>query len=282
MEESFCKNKDLKNNCSIIILVILILNLNGVIIMSEITDAKTSLKEIISTIEEMNNLSADSLPKLNEHPAKLLELIEQFEEEKNTNIKTIEANTDEINSLKSKIAQDNRDIVRLNEENTELTKQRQELLDKITKLQQELADTLEKIKGKKEELDTRSQRLEELKTNVQELTAIQDDFDEKMKKIETELKTEFDKKERFAKSYINRVAAMKALIKSKYISSQLLQFILSLQKENSLDLKNILVAIDMREDTAKNILKKIIELNGPVEYDEGAGTVTLNEEVDFL
>jgi len=80
--------------------------------MSEITDAKTSLKEIISTIEEMNSISADSLPKLKEHPTKLLELIEQFEEEKNNNVKTIEANTDEINSLKSKMAQDNRDIVR--------------------------------------------------------------------------------------------------------------------------------------------------------------------------
>jgi chromosome segregation ATPase len=250
--------------------------------MSEITDAKTSLKEIISTIEEMKSLSADSLPKLNEHPTKLLELIEQFEEEKNNNVKTIEANTDETNSLKSKMAQDNRDIVRLGEENTELTKQRQELLDKISKLQQELADTQEKIKGKKEDLNTRGKRLEELKTNVQKLTAIQDDFDEKMKKIETELKTDFDKKDKFARSYINRVAAMKALIKSKYISSQLLQFILSLQKDASLDLKNILVAIDMREDTAKTILKKIIELNGPVEYDKSAGTVTLNGEVDFL
>jgi len=163
-----------------------------------------------------------------------------------------------------------------------LTKQRQELLDKISKLQQELADTQEKIKGKKEELDTRGQRLEGLISNVQELTAIQDDFDEKMKKIETELKAEFEKKDKFARSYINRVAAMKALIKSKYISSQLLQFILSLQKDSTLDLKNILVAIDMREDTAKTILKKIIDLNGPVEFDEGAGTVTLNEEVDFL
>ena len=250
--------------------------------MSEITDAKTSLKEIISTIEEMNSISADSLPKLKEHPTKLLELIEQFEEEKNKNVKTIEANTDETNSLKSKMAQDNRDIVRIDEENTELTKQRQELLEKISKFQQELADTQEKIKGKKEELDTRGQRLEELKTNVQKLSAIQDDFDEKMKKIETELKTDYDKKDKFARSYINRVAAMKALIKSKYISSQLLQFILSLQKDASLDLKNILVAIDMREDTAKTILKKIIELNGPVEYDESAGTVTLNGEVDFL
>ena len=250
--------------------------------MSEITDAKTSLKEIISTIEEMNSISADSLPKLKEHPTKLLELIEQFEEEKNKNVKTIEANTDETNLLKSKMAQDNRDIVRIDEENTELTKQRQELLEKISKFQQELADTQEKIKGKKEELDTRGQRLEELKTNVQKLTAIQDDFDEKMKKIETELKTDYDKKDKFARSYINRVAAMKALIKSKYISSQLLQFILSLQKDASLDLKNILVAIDMREDTAKTILKKIIELNGPVEYDESAGTVTLNGEVDFL
>lgn len=250
--------------------------------MSEITDAKTSLKKIISTIEEINSNNTDTIPKLKEHPTKLLELIEQFENEKNNNVKTIEANDDEINNLKNKISQNNRDIIKLDEENKEVTKQRQELLDKIQKVQNQLNETQEKIKTKREGLDNRSQRLEELKNRIRELTTLQDEFDEKMKEIEGKLKIDYEKKEKFANSYINRVAAMKALIKSKYISSQLLQFIMSLQTGTSLDLKSILIAIDMKEATAKKILKKMIEQNGPIVYDEGAGTITLKEEVDFL
>ena len=250
--------------------------------MSEITDAKTSLKKIISIIEEINSTNTDTIPKLKEHPSNLLGLIEQFENEKNNNVKTIEANDDEINNLKNKISQNNRDIIKLDEENKDLTKQRQELIDKIQKVQNQLTETQEKIKMKKEELEKRSQRLEELKTRIRELTTLQDEFDEKMNEIESKLKTDYEKKDKFAKSYINRVAAMKALIKSNYITSQLMQFIMSLQKDTTLDLKNILLAIDMKDDTAKKILKKMIEQNGPIVHDAGAGTVTLTAEVDFL
>lgn len=249
--------------------------------MSEITDAKTALKKIISTIEEINSLSIDSIPKLQVFPTKLLEMIEQFEEEKNNNIKIIESNTDELNSLKSKIAQNNRDITRLEEENNELTKQRQDLLNKITKVQQELTETQEKIKIKKEELDNRGQRLTELKDNIQELSTIQDDFDEKMNEIETKLKGDFDKKDKYVKSFENRVTAMKSLISKKYIASNTLQLIQALQKDTILDLRNIILAIDMKEDIAKNILRKIVEKNGPIEYDEDVGKVTLKQEVDF-
>jgi len=250
--------------------------------MSEITDVKASLKKIISVIDEIIGINSDSVPKLKDHPGNLLNLVEQFEDEKNNNVKTIEGNTDEINSLKNKISQNNRDIIKFGEENNELTKQRQELLEKIQKVQNELTDTNEKIKAKKEELDNRSQRLDELKTRIHELSALQDEFDEKMNNIEGQLKADFDKKDQFSRSYINRVAAMKALIKSKYISSQLLSFILSLQKDSALDLKSILVAIDLKEDTAIKFLKLMIKENGPIEFDEGAGTVLLKEEVDFL
>lgn len=249
--------------------------------MSEITDAKTSLKKIISTIEEITGINTESVPKLKEHPTNLLNLIEQFENEKNSNVKTIESNDDELNSLKNKISQNNRDIIKFDEENSQLSKQRQELLDKIQKVQNELNETQEKIKSKKEGLENRSQRLAELKDRIQELSTLQDEFDDRLNQIEENLKADFDKKEKFANTYINRVAAMKALIKSKYISSQLLQFIMSLQTDTTLELRNILLAIDMKEDTAKKILKKMIEQNGPIEYDEEAGTVTLKGEVDI-
>lgn len=249
--------------------------------MSEITNAKTSLKKIITTIEEIIGINSETVPKLKDHPSNLLNLIEQFENEKNNNLKTIESNDDEINSLKNKISQNNRDIIKFDEENSQLSKQRQELLDKIQKVQNELNETQEKIKSKKEELENRSQRLAELKDRIQELSTLQDEFDEKMTQIEEQLKAEFEKKEIFANSYINRVAAMKALIKSKYITSQLLQFIMSLQKDATLELRNITLAIDMKEDTAKKILKKMIEQGGPIEYDEAAGTVTLKGEIDI-
>jgi chromosome segregation ATPase len=249
--------------------------------MSEITDAKTSLKKILSIFNEINGLNIDSLPKLKQFPTKLLELIEQFENEKNNNNKTIESNIDEIDSLKTKISQNNRDILKYEEEINELTKQRQDLLDKIQKVQNTLKETQGKIKNKKEELDTRSKRLEELKERIQEMMAVQDEFDEKMNKIESQLKTEFDKKDKFVRSFENRVAAMKLLISNKYISSQLLQFISALQKGTVLELKNILLALDMKEDTAKKILKKMVAENGPVEYNESVGTVKLKAEVDF-
>ena len=103
--------------------------------MSQITDAKTSLKKIITTIEEITGINSESIPKLKEHPTNLLNLIEKFENEKNNNIKTIESNDDEINSLKNKISQNNRDIIKFEDENSQLSKQRQELLDKIKKVQ---------------------------------------------------------------------------------------------------------------------------------------------------
>ena len=46
--------------------------------MSEITEAKTSLKKIITTIEEITGINSDSVPKLTEHPTNLLNLIEDY------------------------------------------------------------------------------------------------------------------------------------------------------------------------------------------------------------
>ncbi|MFX1394473.1 MAG: hypothetical protein ACFFAH_12985, partial [Promethearchaeota archaeon] len=67
--------------------------------MSEITEVKTSIKRITSILEETNGITDNSLPKLKQHPSKLLEQVEKFESEKNSNINTIESNSDNINSL---------------------------------------------------------------------------------------------------------------------------------------------------------------------------------------
>ncbi len=249
--------------------------------MSEITEAKTSMKKIISIVDEIIASNSDSIPKLKTHPIQLLELIEQFESEKNTNIKTIEANTDETNSLKNKISQNNRDIIKLEEEIKEQTKERQKLLDRTQKVQDELTNTKEKITSRKSELESRSQRLSEIEERIQKMERLQEEFEEKMKVLEAQLQSDFDKKYKFAQSFENRVEAMKALIRMKYISSDILRVIQALQKDVALDLENIVVALDISPDKAKKILRKIVEENGPIQFDESAGTVKLTGEVDF-
>ncbi|MFX1570934.1 MAG: hypothetical protein ACFFCV_21555 [Promethearchaeota archaeon] len=246
-----------------------------------ITDTKSSLKKILSIIEELNGLNSDSIPKLQTQPNTLLEQIGILEESKTNDLKTIESNDDEINSLKNKISQNQRDISSLEEHNAELNTQRQGLLDKIQEAQNELNETQTKISARREELATRSARLDELENRIVELKDLQEKFDNKMKELETQLQAEYDKKEKFSNSYAMRAAAMKSLIKAGYIQSAQLKLIQALQPNTTLDLKAIVQAMGLREDVAKSILTKMVQKNGPIEYDQGSGTVTLKGEVDF-
>jgi len=246
-----------------------------------LTDTKSSLKKILSIIEELNGLNSDSIPKLQTQPNILLEQIGKLEEAKTNDLRTIETNDDEINSLKNKISQNQRDISSLEENNAELNNQRQTLIDKIQDAQNELNETQAKITARREELATRSSRLQELENRLIELKDIQEKFDNKMKELETQLQEEYNKKEKFSNSYAMRAAAMKSLIKAGYIQSAQLKLIQALQPNTTLELKGIVQAMGLREDVAKNILTKMVQKNGPIEYDEAAGTVTLKGEVDF-
>jgi chromosome segregation ATPase len=246
-----------------------------------LTDTKSSLKKILSIIEELNGLNTDSIPKLQTQPNNLLEQIGKLEETKTNDLRSIEANDDEINSLKNKISQNQRDITSLEENNAELNTQRQALLDKIQDAQNELTETQTKITSRKEELDTRSSRLQELENRLVELKDIQEKFDTKMKELEGQLKVEYNKKENFSNSYAMRAAAMKSLIKAGYVQSAQLKLIQALQPNTTLELRGIVQAMGLREDVAKSILAKMVQNNGPIEYDEGSGTVTLKGEVDF-
>ncbi|KKM71253.1 hypothetical protein LCGC14_1432530 [marine sediment metagenome] len=246
-----------------------------------ITNTKTSLKKILSIIEELSGLNSDSIPKLQAQPTNILEEIAKFEEEKNNNLRTIETNDEEMNSLKNKISQNQRDIAGLEENNMELTSERQVLLDKIQKAQNELNETQTKITAKKEEQATKTARLEELEKRILELSDIQEKFDNQMKELETQLQGEFEKKQNFSNSYTMRTAAMKSLIKAGYIQSNQLKVIKSLVPETTLDLKGLVSASGLREDVFRGILSKMVQKNGPIEFDEGGGTVTLKGEVDF-
>ena len=251
--------------------------------MSEtpLLDAKTALKKMTSIIVDISGLNSDYIPKLRLQPEKILEELEKYDNEKNLLLKTIESHTEEINSFKNRISQNQRDIVNFEEDKIELTKNRQELEKKIQQSQNELKETQETIQLKKEESKNRDQRLKELENQFFDLTKEVEKFEEKLKVLEVELNGTFRKKEKFVESYENRVAAMKILISKRYISSQLYQFIKALQVGSKLDLKNILLAIDMREVQAKKIITSMLEEGAPIEYDQVTGTITLKEEVDF-
>ncbi|MHA1932389.1 MAG: hypothetical protein ACW96X_07595, partial [Promethearchaeota archaeon] len=219
--------------------------------------------------------------KLQGQPSNILENIERFEEEKASNLSTIESNDDEINSLKNKISQNQRDITGLEENNSELSNERQTLLDKIQATQNKLNETQTNITMKKEDLASRTTRLEELEKRIAELKDIQEKFDNQMKDLETQLQGEFSKKENFSNSYAMRAAAMKSLIKAGYIQSPQLKVINALVPQTTLEVKGLVSASGLREDVFKNILVKMVQKNGPIEFDEASGTVTLNGEVDF-
>jgi chromosome segregation ATPase len=274
------KNQDLSINYFIIYSKFIITFFKGEFKMS-LTDTKSSLKKILSIIEELNGLNSDSVPKLQSQPTSILENIENLEEDKANNLRTIESNDDETNTLKNKISQNQRDITTLEENNGELTNQRQALLDKIQEAQNELNETQTKITARKEELAARTTRLEELENRLVELKDIQEKFDNKMKELETQLQGDFNKKEKFSNSYAMRAAAMKSLIKAGYIQSAQLQVINALVPQTTLEIKGLVSASGLREDVFRSILTKMVQKNGPIEYDEANGTVTLNGEVDF-
>ncbi|MFX0075353.1 MAG: hypothetical protein ACFE96_07920 [Candidatus Hermodarchaeota archaeon] len=251
--------------------------------MSEtpLLDAKTSLKKITSIIVDISGLNSDYIPKLRTQPEKILEELEKYEDGKTLLLKTIESNTEEINALKNKISQNQRDIVKFEEDLAELTKNRQEIENRIQESQNDLKETREQIQLKTEEVASRDQRLKELENNFFALTKEVEKFEERLKVLEAELNDTYVKKEKFVESYENRVAAMKILIEKKYISSLLYQFIKALQVGSKLDIKNILLAIDMKEDQARKIIAKMLEEDAPIEYDQTTGTIMLKEEVDF-
>jgi len=251
--------------------------------MSEISllDAKTALKKVLSTVANISGINSDSIPKLEAQPEQILETIENYEKEKSQLIKQIGQNNEEINNLKNKISQFNRDIVNLDGDNKVLSGNKQDLLNQIEQTQVDIEATHTSIKTEKQELENRTKRLKDLDIAILDLSREIKIFESNLKELEKELEDTFLKKERHVQSYGNRVAAMKILINKKYINSSLLQFIKALQVGSALDLKNILVAIDLREDKAKFYINKMLEENGPIAYDENAGTIKLKEEVDF-
>ena len=251
--------------------------------MSEtpLLDAKTSLKKMASIIVDISGLNSDYIPKLRMQPESILEGLEKYEDGKTLLVKTVESNNEKINTLKNKISQSQRDIVKFEEDNAELVQNRQELGTKIQESRNEFKEINETVSIKREEFKNRELRSKDLEDRLFTLNKEVEKFEDKLKALEIELDGTFIKKEKFVESYEIRVAAMKVLIKRKYINSLLYQFIKALQLGSALDLKNILVAIDMREEHARKIITKMLEDDAPIEYNQSSGTITLKEEVDF-
>ena len=249
--------------------------------MSELTSIKTAIRRISSIFEEIKSNTKDQIPKLAKFNPNLLALVENFENEKNANVKKIQTQNDEIESLKNKVSQNNREILNLEEENKNLTEKRQDLMNKIEELTNNIRDLENQKESKKGELSNREQRLQELEANVHQMTTEQEKFEGELKKLEISLMEEYDKRLKYANSFDNRMKAMKLLIEKNYIKSPQVHLISALQVGTELDLNNILQAYDIKMEVAAKILRKIVELGGPVEFNEATGKVLLKAEVDF-
>ena len=249
--------------------------------MSELTSVKTAIKHISSILEEIKTNTDDQIPNLTKFNQNLLTLVEKFENEKTSNSKKVQTKKDEIESLKNKVSQSNREILNLEEENKNFTANRQDLMTKIEGLSNNIADLENQIESKKGEYSNRENRLKELEDDIHQKTMDQEKFEAELKKLESDLQEDYDKRLKYANSFENRVKAMKLLIEKNYIKSPQVQLINALQVGTTLDLKNILQAYDIKMEIANKILRKIVELGGPVEFNETTGKVTLKSEVDF-
>ena len=249
--------------------------------MSELTSVKTAIKHISSILEEIKTNTDDQIPNLTKFNQNLLTLVEKFENEKTSNSKKVQTKKDEIESLKNKVSQNNREILNLEEENKNFTANRQDLMTKIEGLSNNIADLENQIESKKGEYSNRENRLKELEDDIHQKTMDQEKFEAELKKLESDLQEDYDKRLKYANSFENRVKAMKLLIEKNYIKSPQVQLINALQVGTTLDLKNILQAYDIKMEIANKILRKIVELGGPVEFNETTGKVTLKSEVDF-
>lgn len=249
--------------------------------MSEVTNAKTSFKKIISLIDELNRINTDHTPKLVEQLREMLELIEKVGEERRASLEQVESNADEINALKNKIFQNTRDISSLDEELKAMNEDKREFLHKIELARDKLTETQGQIKIKKDELNERTIRSKELEDQVEKLVKVIDQADKILGDLQNRLQEEFDKKYKLVSSFGNRLEAMKLLIKKNYIQSPELAIIQFLSKDHKIGISSMIQSLGINEDVVKKVLRKIVEKNGPIEFDETNGTVLLKEEVDL-
>ncbi|TXT65002.1 MAG: hypothetical protein BAJALOKI1v1_480011 [Promethearchaeota archaeon] len=248
---------------------------------SRITDSKSSIKKMLMLVEEINTINTETIPKLTDQPNNILKALESFEVDKKSKKDNIEANKNEISSLKEKISKNERTIAKLKEEIDELTNKKNEFIKKIEDVQNNIKELQAEIASKNEEFEARKQRLKELEETITNLKIEKDKTEDDLKKLEEDLENKFLEKKHYVDNYESRIKAMKILIRANYIQTGQVKLIKSLQKDATLDLNHILMAIDLKEDKARQILRKMVENNGPLVFDEQAGTVTLQEEVDF-
>jgi chromosome segregation ATPase len=249
--------------------------------MSEITESKTSIKKILLLVEEIENLNTQNIPKLKEKPNEILNSIESLGIERNEILNTIEANNKSITSLKEKISRNNRDVAKLKEDLDDFTIKKTDLEKQIQKSQTDLKQLSEELTATQQEYEAKNDQLKNLEQEIENLRIEYEKFQEKINSLEEELEAKFIKRKTFVDSYENRIKAMKLLIEKDYIHTPQYQLINSLQKGAALDLKNILIAKDIREDLALKYINEMIEEDGPIEYDKDSGKITLLKEVDF-
>ncbi|MHA1522200.1 MAG: hypothetical protein ACTSRK_18650 [Promethearchaeota archaeon] len=207
--------------------------------------------------------------------------MENFEKGNYASIKEIPTKNEEIETLKTKIAQNTREVLNLEEENKNLTGKRHNLNNKTEEFSNSIRNLETQLESKKGDITNLEQRLLDLEAKIHQMDTEQEKFKEDYKKFEFGLVEEYSKREKYANSFENSNKAMKLLVKKNYIKTPQVQLINALQVGTELDLDSILKANDIKMEVATKILRKIVELGGPVEFKEAAKKVILETEVDF-
>ena len=282
--------------------------------MSQIIDLIPALREIFEFIKKINEKVKDTNLKLDAEPDEIFNAIESYNREKNNNIEQIKSNKNEIDNLNSKLFQITQEIPRSESRLSELSDQYQEIYNRFESKRKELEDIKTNLNDSKKEYDNQSNYLNELESEIneswkkveekiQELSKLEEKQNQHLAKIKTENKQEIIKlKDGFEEELMNyeteykqqynellekstpiriKINAMKLLIKNGFIDNELYEIINALQINKPLELKLISQMIKIEPEKIKNVLKKMIELNGPIDFDEKSEIITLRKEVDF-
>lgn len=282
--------------------------------MSQIIDLIPALREIFEFIKKINEKIKDTNLKLDVEPDEIFNAIESYNREKNNNIEQIKSNKNEIDKLNSKIFQTTQEIPRSESRLSELSDQYQEIHNRFEIKRKELEDIKAKLIDSKKEYGNQSDYLNELESEIneswkkveekiqelskleekqnqdlvkikteseQDIIKLKNGFEEELMKYETEYKQEYDELLEKCTPIRIKINAMKLLIKNGFIDNELYEFINSLEINKPLELNLISQIIKIEPEKIKNILKKMIELNGSIDFDEKSEVITLRKEVDF-
>jgi chromosome segregation ATPase len=282
--------------------------------MSQIIELIPALKEIFELINKINDRIKDSTLKLYAEPNEIFDAIDSYIREKSNNITQIKTNKNEIDALKKNIFQTNKEFLKLETKFIDLSLDFEDINKRLENKKNELNSFNDKLIRFEKENKSQNKILEDLESEIsdswklveekiqdvsrleekhnqdiiqirsegeQDLLKLKEGLDNELIKLDIEYKKQYDELLSKFQEVKDKINSLNLLIKRGFINSELYEFICSLDKKKPLDLNFICQTIKIKSEKAKKVVEKMIEANGPIEFDEKTGTVTLKKEVEF-